>query len=621
MAETEGGSRCQRWSWLLPCLVLPALAAGGSQEPSGAIEVSGELRQWHKITLTLEGPASSESATPNPFTDHRLDVTFSKGGREFVVPGYYAADGDAANSGADSGNKWRVHFAPDEGGPWTYAVSFLAGEDVATAELGVGTAVAPLHGLTGGFEVEPTDEYAQGVGPDFGNRSSGRLQYVGERYLRWAGTQEYFLKQGADSPENLLAYADFDGDFASDGHKDQFVKTWAPHLRDWNPGDPTWGDGRGKGLIGALNYLASKGMNSVSFLTLNIGGDDRNVFPYTSYDERERFDVSRLDQWEIVFEHVDTLGLYLHFKTQETENETLLDGGDTGPQRRLYYRELIGRFGHHRALNWNLGEEDGWGGNQQNGQTDQTTAQRIAMAKYFHDHDPYGHLIVIHNGRMPDDLLGEASELTGFSLQTNRTDFGNVHGQVVAWIRRSANAGKPWVVACDEPGDAQHSLIPDEEDPAHDDARINGLWGCLLGGGAGNEWYFGYAHPHSDLTCQDWRSRAKWWDQCRIALDFFHDHLPFVRMAAHDELIEKGTGFCFAAPGEIYAVLVRPGKSTTLDLGEVEGRFRVRWFDPRRGVFPELESSPEIRGPGPRPLGPPPGDPAEDWVALVERSD
>ena len=608
-------------SSLLLCLLSPALVMCESQEPTGPVTVSGELREWHKITLTLDGPATSESATPNPFTDYRLDVTFSNGEREYVVPGYYAADGDAANTGADSGNKWRVHVAPDEPGDWVYRISFLSGENVATAEPGTGTPVVPLHGHIGGLDVSPTNKHAATFNGIRDNRGRGRLQYVGERYLRWAGEGGYFLKQGTDSPENLLAYADFDGDFASDGHKDNLVKTWAPHVRDWYPGDPTWGDGRGKGLVGALNYIASKGMNSVSFLTLNIGGDDRNVFPYTSYDERERFDVSRLDQWEIVFEHADHVGLYLHFKTQETENETLLDGGDTGPQRKLYYRELIARFGHHLALNWNLGEEDGWGANEKNRQTDQSTGQRIAMAKFFHDHDPYHHLIVIHNGLMPDDLLGDASELTGFSLQTNRTDFRNVHGRIVEWIRRSADAGKPWVVACDEPGDAQHSLIPDEEDPGHDDARINGLWGCLLGGGAGNEWYFGYAHPHSDLTCQDWRTRAKWWDQCRIALEFFHEHLPFQRMASHDELAEKGTGFCFAAPGEIYAILVRPGKSTTLDLGEAEGVYNVRWFDPRLGFFPFVErwDSEQLRGPGNQPLGPPPREPDKDWIALVER--
>ena len=99
-------------------------------------------------------------------------------------------------------------------------------------------------------------------------------------------------------------------------------------------------------------------------------------------------------------------------------------------QRKLYYRELIARFGHHLALNWNLGEENG-----ALGEHNQSTPQRKAMAEYFHDHDPYGHLIVIHNGRQPDDLLGDESELTGYSLQTNRPDF-----QKRAWRDRQLDS-------------------------------------------------------------------------------------------------------------------------------------------------------------------------------------
>ena len=43
---------------------------------SSAATISGELKQWHKVTLDFEGPASSETADPNPFMDYRLDVTF-----------------------------------------------------------------------------------------------------------------------------------------------------------------------------------------------------------------------------------------------------------------------------------------------------------------------------------------------------------------------------------------------------------------------------------------------------------------------------------------------------------------------------------------------------------------
>ena len=545
---------------LLGILMLPATLRAG--------RISGELKTWHKITITFDGPSTSETAEPNPFMDYRLTVTFSQGQMQYVVPGYYAADGQAAETGADAGNKWRVHFAPGAEGLWRYQVSFRAGNDIiADEDPQAGTSAGYMDGETGSFHVEPTDK----EGRD--NRAKGLLQYVGQRYLRFAGTGEYFLKAGADAPENFLAYRDFDGGFKTDGHKDDLIKDWAPHIRDWRPGDPTWQGGKGKGIIGAINYLASKGMNVFSFLPMNIAGDDRNVFPYLTYDERERLDCSRLDQWEIVFAHADTLGMYLHFKTQETENELLLDNGDLGPHRKLYYRELIARFGHHLALNWNLGEEI----------NDASTEQKIAWADYFWTHDPYQHHIVIHNMGNPHyDLLGDASALTGFSLQTNKPDFSQVHGRVLDYINRSVAAGKPWVVACDEPGDATHALITDDEDPTHDNARKNALWGVFMAGGAGIEWYFGYQHPHSDLTCQDYRTRERMWDQSRYALEFFKDQaIPFWEMASDDAWTDNPDDYCFTKPGELYLIYFK--NAGRLKLAVQEGALAYGWFNPRTG--------------------------------------
>ena len=552
---------------LMGAVCSAVVVVGLCQAASGG-QIAGELKQWHKITLTFDGPVTSETAELNPFLDYRLNVTFTRdgGAKSYLVPGYFAADGDAANTSADSGNKWRVHFAPDAVGTWTYRVSFRKGPNVAVSEdQAAGQSAGFMDGQTGSFEIGPTDK----TGRDF--RGKGMLLYVGKHHLRFAETGEYFLKCGADAPENFLAYRDFDGDFKTDGHKDNFIKDWGPHVKDWRQGDPTWQGDKGKGIIGAVNYLASQGMNVFSFLTMNIIGDDQNVFPYTTYDERVRLDVSRLAQWEILFEHADQLGMYLHFKTQETENELLLDKGDLGVERKLYYRELIARFAHHLALNWNLGEEI----------NNATHEQKVAWAEYFWTHDPYRHHIVIHNAGDPHyDMLGDASKLTGFSLQTNKPDFSQVHRRTRDYIDRSDAAGKPWVVACDEPGDASHALITDEEDPTRDDARKNGLWGNIMAGGAGVEWYFGYKHPHSDLTCQDYRTREKMWTQCRYALEFFRDYeIPFWDMKCEDELTANADDYVLCKPGEVYLVYLKHGGTVKLDV--TSGSFTYGWFNPR----------------------------------------
>jgi hypothetical protein len=104
----------------LECVVCLIFVAVFCCRTASAGQVSGELKKWHKVTLTFDGPDTSETADPNPFLYYRLNVTFTHqpSGKSFLVPGYYAADGNAANTSADSSNKWRVHFAPDAVGTW-----------------------------------------------------------------------------------------------------------------------------------------------------------------------------------------------------------------------------------------------------------------------------------------------------------------------------------------------------------------------------------------------------------------------------------------------------------------------------------------------------------------------
>jgi hypothetical protein len=585
------------------CAVFVVLTFGGSA--LAAEQISGELKNWHNITLTFAGPYTGEEANPNPFRDYRLTVTFTNGDRQVAVPGYYAADGDAANTSATCRNKWRVHFVPDEQGQWSYTASFRTGPDIALAGDPAAGAPTAFDGAKGAFTVGPTDK----TGRD--NRAKGLLKYIGKRYLQFAETGEYFVKGGADSPENFLAYSDFDGTYDTAELKregeaagDKFIHHYATHVKDFKPGDPTWKDGKGKGMIGALNYLASKGMNSVYFIPYNIdGGDGKDVWPWTDPKEKYRFDCSKLDQWEIVFSHMDKLGLMLHIITQETENDQGLDAGELGPQRKLYYRELIARFAHHLALVWNLGEEN-----------TNTDAQRKAFCKYIKDLDPYDHPIVCHTfpGKYDEvytPLLG-CEYFDGPSLQTNDT-----HNQTVKWIDSSAKAGRNWFVCLDEIGPAHTGVKPESDDYWHDEVRAKHLWGNLMAGGAGVEWYFGYKFAHNDLNCEDWRSRDHLWDLTRYALEFFRDLMPFAEMDHHDELTAAPDDYCFAKPGQIYAIYLPAGGTTYLDLGGSSGTFSVQWFNPRTGGKLQKGTVSEVKGPGSVTIGLPPED--TDKVALA----
>jgi hypothetical protein len=591
---------------------------GGAATPPNPVklvmDLKGELKKWHKVTFTFDGPSLSETAVDNPFMNYRFNIEFSHTatGKSYKVPGYFAADGNAGETSATAGDKWRVHFAPPATGEWTYKVDFRKGNFAAVSDKKTtGESAGYMNDAEGNFTIQGTDK----TGKDL--RGKGMLLYDGTRYLKFAETGKPLLKVGPDAPENFLAFKDFDGTFHNDGHKDDLVKTWEPHLKHWKPGDPTWKNGKGKAIIGAINYLASKGMNVFSFLTNNIVGDDQNVFPYVDYTTFDRFDCSKLDQWELIFEHADKLGMFLHFKTLEAENQGLLDNGAIGANTKLYYRELIARFGHHLALNWNIGEEIGdW--MKEHPTPPMFTIQRLAAAEYFCNHDPYRHHVVIHNGAPFDDILGPDSKYTGISLQTNKPDFSRVHGQVLRWLNASENAGKPWAVAVDEPGDAQHSLLPDAENPSHDNARKNGLWGAFMAGAWGTEWYFGYRHDHSDLTCQDFASRDLFWDQCKILIDFFEgNEIPMDKTKNVDALVAEGD-YCLAIPGELFIVFLKNGKGS-IDLTQVNGEFSLKWYDPRNGGTLQLGKIQRSRGGSTIELSGAPSEPEKDWVVLLQK--
>lgn len=549
-------------------------------------DISGELMQWHKIILTFNGPESSELDSINPFLDYQMYVTFFKHDRQVIVPGFYAADGNAAETSADSGNKWQVIFCPDDYGLWNYEVSFLKGENIAVERNPEYGEEVAFHGASGEILVSPSDK----TGSDF--RAKGRVSYVNDHYLKHQGNGEVFLKAGSDSPENFLAYHEFDGTYyggngerrINEAMPNQTLHRYTPHVKDWNEEDPTWKDGKkGKGIIGALNYLHSKGMNSQYMLTNNVTGDGQDVFPWIKYEsDFTRFDVSKLAQWEIVFTHMDKLGMMCHFVTQETENELMLDSGNVGLKRKLYYRELIARFSHHLGVTWNLGEENGvapWIGIGQNDR------QRKDMSKYIKETDPYDNFLVVHtlpNADLRDDIL---TKLLGFPFLDGpslQTDVNSVHSETLKWRQLSDQQGRKWVVCSDEIGHHSIGAVPDAIDPEHYEIMHKVLWGNLMAGGAGVEWYFGHKYDNDDLNCEDFRSRDRLWELTAIARNFFLDNLPIEEMKPADNIVSPRANYCFVKDDDVIVIYIPRGGASSVRLNPQKS-YRLQWFDPRNG--------------------------------------
>lgn len=580
------------------CFTKPSVVTDGGNigiTPSG-VKVDGELRRWHKITLTCDGPNTNEGAGTNPFMNYRFDATFThSSGKTFVVPGYYSACDDPTG-GCNSGNKWKVHFSPSLTGEWSYSLSFKSGTKVAIN--GGGSSAGFFDGKSGDFTLGESDK----TGRDFRAANKGVLAYVGEHYLRFTGTGgntpngKYFVKAGADAPENMLAYNDFD----ATPNRANRRKTWAPHQQDYNAVEAaqyTWDGGKGTEMLGVVNYLSTKGVNAFSFLTLSLHGDDENVFPflmkvnestYNGYNDtqqweqgvhHDRFDVSKLAQWERIFEYADRKGMFMHFKTLETENDNIMDNNDDNPdenfgdERKIYYRELIARFSHHLALNWNLTEESTL--------RDNTVRQ---TATYIKSLDPYNHHRVLHTypwekEKRYDPQLGNSSELTGASLQSDKD---KVHTEVLNWVNKSASSGKKWVVCNDEQGSAQIGVDVDGKDDKL--VREDVLWGTLMAGGAGVEYYYGYQTDPSDLTAQSHRSRDLKYSHCAHAIRFFEDYIiDYVAdMKSADGVTGNTADYVYAKAGELYVVYRPNGGTTNISLPN-GATWSVQWYNPRSG--------------------------------------
>lgn len=566
--------------------------------------VGGSAVQHQTLTIEWEGPALSELGGANPFTDRRLDVEFTGPGGTFTVPGYYAVD---QATGADV---WRVHFTAPSAGQWSYTPRFWSGANVAVADAAAlgAPGAAEINGQSGTVNVAPLDAGAPGF------LAKGMLTYTGAHYLRFADG-DYYIKGGADSPENLLGYAGFDNTTKGPNGKG-ILHTYATHVGDWTAGDPDWDSDDadttaddGRGIIGALNYLHSLGeanytgpakVNSVYFLPMNTGGDAQDTHPWasTSIDQAGsaandnlRYDLSKLAQWETAFAHAQRKGIMLHFVLNEAEtpNKNELDNATLGTERKLFYRELIARFGHHQALVWNVTEEYNLGnGYGANNPAKADTAE--AFADWIKALDPYGHPVTVHNAGNPNPAGGptqgtwqyflgdESFDLTSLQLINNSQTLGDA---IEAFRTATTNAGRPIPIMIDEPAplSAMSAAL----------VRKRMTWDIMLSGGH-VEWYV----SNADQSLDNFRTYEQVYEETFYARRLLEQHTKFWEMQPGDELLtgedafdgDADPGEVFYKQGEVY-VLYLPDtdnqQTGALDLTADNAAFSFQWFDPTSG--------------------------------------
>lgn len=594
-----------------------------------ACNVDSSSKAYQPITIECQGPDVREDNSSNPFMNYRMTVTIAGGGETWNVPGYFAADGNAAQSSATSGSVWRAHFVPPTQGDYTYTVAFRQGNEVAIAlDDNVGNPVAP-NGTDGSFNVDAPDPDAPGF------YAKGKLRYVGKQYLQF-DNGEYFIKGGQGSPETLLGITDIDG--TPNGESD--LRNYSDHVQDWESGQPTWKNGKGKGIIGAVNYLVDTAKNnSIYVITLTEGGDGNNVWPWPervkdNTDNMYRYDVSKLAQWNLIFDYMSQKGMHIHILTTETENEQFFEyyefdaigGTRFAKARKLYYRELIARFGHHN-ITWDIGEEYGGVNDGQRGYP--ATIGKpgsIEQVKLFADYikavDPYNSPVVVHtisnNTSKYNDLYGHPT-LDGLAMQHSP---GRTIEFAEQYLSGSKDAGKQWIFSSDEQGSAQEAnpCDPDERD----DERRDVLWGPLHVGSWGVEWYGGYQTCGNDFNHRDFRDRDSLYRETGHAIGYFMNNLSrdLGNMSNNDSLLSgessvNGGGRVLAQDGEVYSVYL-PDASPSGTLDVANGTYTLRWFNPRSGAFEgdaRTVSGASIQ------LGNPPSSANSDWVVLLKHSD
>jgi len=581
------------------------------QTPStdGEVRAHGDLERWHKVILDLTGPASSETASPNPFMDFRFQARFQgPSGQVYDVPGFFAGDGE----GGAAGDVWRAFFSPDEVGDWRYTISFRTGNQVAIDTTGAaGSPLAPYDGLTGVFTVSESTK----SGPDFRAPERGMLINRGEHFLTFADGSPFYYA-GAGIPENILGFRGFDNTSIGIGHE------FAVHEQHWNPGDPDWtnenGDD-GKELIGALNYMAAEGSNTIYFLPMNLGGDGKDTFPMISPSAKTRYDLSKLAQWEIALEHAQSLGVYfiVLFAETETANEYFWDGGaqNLGPERKLFYRMINATMGHHNALKWVISEETSYPFDLRN--------QYMAFLKEP-SINPYDHPVSFHTGfgTNPNSYF---EHVPNPDLDTTSTQAGYNNGTMFNYAKkiRDDSVAEPLVAHFDEPQKIENDNTDFANGYPH--GRRNKMWPFFMGGGSGFSWYIqkdGGGHGF-DQRIEDFTIMENAFNWSRIARDFF-EALPVKDMQPDGNIADSNQGgatFAYYQPGEVYAVYnVDNGGPYTLDLSGESGTYNVIWYDPRSGQY-HAGTVAQVAGGGVVDLGAAPFDLDRDWAALVELGD
>ncbi|MCC6232788.1 MAG: DUF4038 domain-containing protein [Verrucomicrobiales bacterium] len=582
------------WGWEMPWWnqSVAAVRASGADFARALLTTLDEI-QSGSVAVPRERPhvevprwamhefqVSGRSRVANPFRDAALVGEFvAPSGRTNVLDGFH-----------DGGEVWRLRFAPDEEGEWSY---LLRGEGVEILERGRLRCTPPVG--RGAIRVHPEHPhafaYADGS-PFFpmGDTCYGLLDdspitpALREEYLRVRREQGF-----------------------------NFVRLTLGHSEERAAREP--------------DYWA-------------WGGTPREP-------DLERFNPRFFARFDALIQQMRGVGMNVELILLNFYRRPFTDPREWTPEReRLWLRQVVARYSaFDNVFLWTIANEyethpDGRYRLDYPGDVDWAKA----TARFIKEHDPRQHPVTVHpvisasrrgdSPRSPFDppwrigeFFGDDPALGVISQQTGQSGAGTTWDaaqecwtgdavDLVASVRADGRYRKP--VLNTEFGYEYWRGHPTGRQQVHHTDKVRrSAWRIVCAGGyfaAGFQGTLGHSDVWNRIDAPNRYEFSVKGEGAAEQLKFLYEFfvaLPYWRLRPWEGV--EGQGLGLADPGAVYVMYLPQGGSVVADLRETSGAFTGRWFNPRTG---EVARSMMVAGGGREALTAPD---ALDWVLELRR--
>jgi hypothetical protein len=509
-----------------------------------------EVARWEVHEFSLRGSAR----VANPFRDAALVGEFtSPSGKTTVVDGFF-----------DGGDAWRLRFAPDEEGQWTYQ---LRGEGVEI--LGRGRLRCTAARAHGPIRIHPQNPYA---------------------FAHADGTPFF--------PMGDTCYGLLDDSPITPELRDRYVKT--RREQGFNFVRMTVGHSESRAAADPGTYWAWGGTPAKPDL--------------------DRLNPAFFANLDALFGQLRAAGMNVELILLNFYRKPFTDVRGWTPEReRLWLRYLAARYGaFDNVFLWTIANEY---------ETHPDGKYRLdfpgdvewakSTARFVKASDPFRHPVTVHPvisasraGPSPRDAIEQPWRIGEFfgvddaidvlSQQTGQKGDGCVWDEqlkcwtgdsktLVASLSADRRYNKPVLNA--ENGYEYLRGGPTEKQQVHHSDKVRRTaWRIVCAGGyfaAGFNGTIGHSDVWNRIDKPDrytFEIRDEGAPEQLGALRTFFTALPFWRMQPFAG-VTGDANVALAEPGMAYVVYLPHGGETAVDLADARGKISARWFNPRTGDF------------------------------------